>query len=302
MALIIGTRGSQLALWQAHEVARHLRCITEEEVEIKVISTRGDERLEIALHSHTLSKGLFTEELERELLSGEIDFAVHSLKDLPVEMAAGLTLGAVLERANPADVVIAHPSILSLDDLQGKHIGTSSPRRVGQLRAILGQNFRHSPIRGNVQTRIEKLRRGEYDAIIMAAAGIERLGLEQEIAFYLPLSTMVPAPGQAAIGVQCAASNAKALQLAEQINHPQSAFETWVERQMLLELGGGCALPFGAFCQKLTNEEVSLTIFYEEAGGNASAQLKRKLQIADIQNQLSIFAQRLKGDKPEESI
>lgn len=300
MALIIGTRGSKLALWQAHEVQRHLSSLTEENVEIKVISTRGDERLEIALHSHTLSKGLFTEELERELLSGEIDFAVHSLKDLPVEMPEGLCLGAVLERANPADVVLSNHSLESVQDLRGRHIGTSSPRRVEQLKALFGNDFSYAPVRGNVQTRIAKLRGGEFDAIIMAAAGIERLGLEEEIALYLPLSTMLPAPGQAAIGVQCAASNTKALQLAQQLNDPRSAFETWVERQLLLELGGGCSLPLGALCQKISDDVVSLSAFYRNEEGHTTAQVKRTLSVHHIQKELSTFASSLKKGSTEE--
>ncbi len=244
----IGTRGSRLALWQAYEAKRCIEQATGVSIEIKVISTRGDERLDIALHSNTLSKGLFTQELEEELHNHTVDFAVHSLKDLPVEMDERLCLAAVLERADPRDVVIANERIEALRDLAGKRIGTSSPRRIAQLKYALGEednSTKYLPIRGNVETRIAKLRNGEYDAIIMAAAGIKRLDLEHEVSLYIDPETVSPAPGQAAVAIQCAVSNSEACKIARCVDHRATHEATHLERRLLSMLGGGCAVPFG---------------------------------------------------------
>lgn len=292
--LIIGTRGSELALWQAYTVRDALSKVCSKEIEIKIISTRGDERLEIALHSNKLSKGLFTEELERELLSGEIDFAVHSLKDLPVEMPEGLVLSATLKRADPRDVVIANHQINSIRELSGKFIGTSSPRRVAQLKRFLSEETVFKPIRGNVKTRIQKLRNGDYDAIIMAAAGIQRLGLEEEIAFYLPLEEVLPAPGQASVAVQCAISNSEARHLASLINDSKTMLETSAERQLLLALGGGCALPLGALCESTSDTEVKLSAAYANHDFSKVVKESSSLNIEHLDEELGLFATRLK--------
>lgn len=292
--LIIGTRGSELALWQAYTVRDALRKVCPTEIEVKVISTRGDERLEIALHSNQLSKGLFTEELEAELLSGEIDFAVHSLKDLPVEMPQGLMLAATLKRADPRDVVIASPKINSIQELSGKIIGTSSPRRVAQLKYQLSDGTTFKPIRGNVQTRIHKLETEDYDAIIMAAAGIQRLGLEDKIAFYIPLEEVLPAPGQACVAVQCASNNTEACHWASAINDSKAMLETSVERQLLLALGGGCALPLGALCERISDTEVKLSAAYANQDFSKVARETTSLSIEHLDVEIGLFASRIK--------
>ena len=267
---IIGTRGSRLALRQAHEAKRRIESGCGVAVEIKVISTRGDERLDIALHSNTLSKGLFTQELEEQLISHDIDFAVHSLKDLPVDMDDRLCLAAVMEREDPRDVVIANFEVGDIADLSGKRVGTSSPRRVAQLAKLLGEasGTTFHPIRGNVETRIAKLRNGEYDAIIMAAAGIKRLELEHEISYYISPKVVAPAPGQAAVAIQCAKSNGEACAIAREVDHEVSHQMTYYERMLLNKLGGGCAIPFGALCS-LEDGRVKGTAFF--ASGDYAA-------------------------------
>lgn len=284
--LVIGTRGSELALWQAHLVRDALGAVCDKEVEIKVISTRGDERLDIALHTHQLSKGLFTEELERELLNGKIDFAVHSLKDMPVDMPEGLVLSAVLKRADPRDVVISNRVVNTIDDLKGHRIGTSSPRRVAQLKQFLGCEAEFLPVRGNVQTRIQKLRDGGYDSIIMAAAGIERLGLQDEITMYIPLEVVLPAPGQASVAVQCAEANSEARFFAGLISHPEAMLCTHIERRLLKKIGGGCALPLGALCERKADERISISAFYANEDLSKAIRLDREYDIETLKEAL----------------
>ncbi|MDO5036524.1 MAG: hydroxymethylbilane synthase [Porphyromonas sp.] len=263
--LVIGTRGSDLALWQAERVRSELQKVTDREVELRIISTRGDEQLQLSLHSNRLSKGLFTEELEHELLNEEIDFAVHSLKDLPVEMPEGLVLGGILQRGDARDALLLHKPQEGKIDLSGLHVGTSSPRRLVQLKEAttitLSPDTTFAPIRGNVPTRIRKLRNGEYDATILALAGLQRLGLEQEADFILPLDVMLPAPGQGAVAIQCAESNLRAIELAGQINDTTTERATYIERRLLQLLGGGCALPLGAYCE-IQGSQALLRVVY----------------------------------------
>jgi hydroxymethylbilane synthase len=243
----IGTRGSELALWQAHHVADLLRAAyPDTTVEIVTFTTKGDKILDKSL-PEIGGKGLFTEELERALLAGEIDCAVHSLKDLPTEQPTGLVIGAVPKRAAVEDVLISKHN-LTLDKLpQGAKIGTSSLRRAAQLRHYRS-DFQIIDIRGNVPTRIAKALNpdGEYDAIVLAQAGVERLGLMDKVTQIIPLEIMLPAPGQGAIGVQCQDSQ-PAIQLFSKINHDETRIFVEVERAFLNTLGGGCAVPVAAF-------------------------------------------------------
>lgn len=249
--LVIGTRGSDLALWQAEAVRDALRKQTNRAVEVKVIETRGDKQLDLSLSNHKLDKGLFTRELEQELHSGEVDFAVHSLKDMPVDQPEGLALAAVLPRGDVRDVIVARPEleIRSIRDLAGLKIGTGSPRRSCQLRYLLESEAPViADIRGNVPTRTQKVLVGEYDATILAYAGLERLQLLDKISLILPIGVMLPAPGQGAVGIQCSLANTTAMQLAQQINDSRTMKETYIERAILRGLGGGCALPLGIYC------------------------------------------------------
>jgi hydroxymethylbilane synthase len=238
--LTIGSRGSQLALWQAHFIAGQL-AEAGFDTKIEIIKTTGD-RLQSASLVQTGGKGLFTKEIEEALLAGEIDLAVHSLKDLPTESPAGLTIAAVPKRANPFDAIVGE----RLADLErGALVGTSSPRRAAQLR-ILRPDLRIEPIRGNVDTRLKKQHNGEFDAILLAAAGLERLGWADEIAEVFTAEQLCPAPGQGALGVQTR-EHGEALVICGRLNHKPSRYAVEAERAMLAGLGGGCQLPVGAY-------------------------------------------------------
>jgi hydroxymethylbilane synthase len=252
----IGTRGSALALWQTNHVAGLLRAADPSlEVKVQVITTRGDvdqsERL-----VGKLEKGFFTEELEKALREGGIDAAVHSLKDLPTRMPPGLSLGAVLERAPANDMLLvrpdwfrqAGPELLPLAD--PARVGASSLRRDALLRRH-APTCQPVPLRGNVPTRVERLREGRTDAIVLAAAGLQRLKLDLSglAVFRLNPKRWVPAPGQGAIGVQCREDDARNLTLLATANHAPTAHATGWERDFLRVLEGGCATPFGCYVE-----------------------------------------------------
>jgi hydroxymethylbilane synthase len=243
---VVGTRTSKLALWQTQYVIDELRAQWSGiECEIRRFTTKGDKTLDKPL-PEIGGKGLFTEELEEALRRGEIDAAVHSLKDLPVEDAPGLTLGAVAARAEAGDCVVARNG-WTLETLpQGAIVGTSSVRRSAQLLAVRPDLDIRS-IRGNVETRIRKVREGDYDATVMARAGLERLDLTDHITEHLGFETMLPAPGQGALAVQCRAGDDDVLQMLAAIDEPAVHAAVTAERAFLEGLGGGCSAPVGAF-------------------------------------------------------
>jgi hydroxymethylbilane synthase len=244
--LTIGSRGSALAVWQANHVAVLLNAISIE-TRIEIIKTTGD-HLQTASLTQAGGRGLFTKEIEQALLDGSIDVAVHSLKDLPTEITPGLTIAAVPERGDPRDVLVGR----TLDDLpHGARVGTSSSRRATQLR-YLRPDLAIEPVRGNVDTRLRKLKEGQYDAIVLAAAGLKRLGLEQEIAQILTPDQICPAPGQGALGIQTR-GNDPAEEICRGLDHPDSRIAVEAERAVLAGLGGGCQLPVGAFAERSAN-------------------------------------------------
>lgn len=246
--LILGSRGSKLAQWQADYVASQLtRIVPNLNVEVKVIKTKGDKILDVAL-SRIGDKGLFTREIEKELLSGSIDMAIHSMKDLPSQLAPGLCLAAVLERENPGDVLISRQGYKFNDLPQGAVIGTSSLRRISQIRA-LRPDIILVDMRGNVETRIKKMYEQELDAIVLAYAGVKRLGLEDKISDYLPHDLMLPAVGQGAIAVEVRAGDSTNLELARSINHEPTYWATSSERSFLRVLEGGCQVPIGCYAE-----------------------------------------------------
>lgn len=248
MKITIGTRGSQLALAQANEVKQRLEeGYPDLKVELKIIKTKGDKRLDLSLNASG-DKGLFTKELEYALMAGEIDCAVHSLKDLPVELTEGTLLSAILPREDSRDALLGQYSFGDLPE--GAVVGTSSPRRAAQL---LEQrpDLEIKEIRGNVETRIAKLKAGEYDAIVMATAGLKRLGLGAEITYQFTEFEMVPAPGQAAIAVQQLASRQDLAEVFATINCEESKKCTEIERFFLKKIGGGCALPYACHCSPI---------------------------------------------------
>lgn len=248
--LTAGTRGSSLALWQTNHVISALeRAWPGLSCHVKRFKTKGDKTLEVPLPQMvTGGKGLFTAELEHALREGDIDFAVHSLKDLPTDPSPGLTLGAVTNRTNAQDVLVAHEQ-WTLETLPtGATVGTSSLRRAAQLHHVR-PDLDVQPIRGNVDTRVRKVHDGTYDAAVMAAAGLERLGLTDHIAEYLSLDVMLPAAGQGALAVQCRAGDTQVLALLAAIDNEADRVATEAERTFLSALGGGCSTPIAAYAR-----------------------------------------------------
>ena len=255
--LIFATRGSALARWQTNYVIELIQSIQPEiECREQVITTQGDKILDRPL-PEIGGKGLFTDELEASLLSGESHVAVHSLKDLPVEETPGLVVAAIPERASALDVLVS-PLGYTLNTLpQAAKVGTCSLRRAAQLLAVR-PDLTILPIRGNVDTRLKKVINGEYDAIVMAAAGLARLNLESHITETFPLNVLLPAPGQGALAIQCRVDDEETLKILSALHHPATAASVYAERAFLSGLGGGCALPIGAYAD-LSDEKIILT-------------------------------------------
>lgn len=243
----VGARGSRLSLWQANHVIDLLRTAWPElAIELVTISTRGDRVLDTPLPLLG-GKGVFTEEIEAALREGAIDFAVHSLKDLPVDEPEGLTIGAIPQRGAPGDLLVSR-SGSGLSGLpQGAVLGTSSPRRGAQL-LNARPDLQLRSIRGNVDTRIAKALdpAGEYDAIVLAQSGVERVDKLDSAAEVLALDVMLPAPGQGALAIQCL-QDPELLALLAPISHSETEFATVAERAVLSGLGGGCSAPIGAY-------------------------------------------------------
>lgn len=241
----IGTRGSRLARWQAEHVADRLRALpSAPTVELVYIQTEGDRILDVAL-SKLPGKAFFTKELEQAILDGRVDLAVHSLKDVETDLPDGLALGAVLEREDPRDVLVARDG-LRLDSLpEGATIGTSSLRRSAFL-LRWRPDLRVTDLRGNVPTRIEKLDAGDYDAIVLAAAGLKRLGLEDGISDYFTPDILLPAVSQGAITVQLRSDDERTAALIRELEHPPTRAATTAERALLRTVEGGCQIPVGA--------------------------------------------------------
>jgi hydroxymethylbilane synthase len=260
--LIFATRPSALARWQTSYIVDLLNTHWDDLLfESLVITTKGDRVLDKTL-PEIGGKGLFTSELEQALRDGRVHAAVHSLKDLPTDDPEGLTVGAIPKRADFHDVLIC-PAGLTLDELPiGAVIGTSSIRRRAQILAYRA-DLKIEPIRGNVDTRIRKTSQGQYDAIVLAAAGVTRLGLQDHITQYLPLEIMLPAPGQGALAVQCRRDDEQTLSRLGVIDHFDTRLAVTAERAFLAALGGGCSLPIAALAQvqagKITMQTVVVT-------------------------------------------
>jgi hydroxymethylbilane synthase len=249
--LRIGSRGSQLALWQANHIAASLRA-RGHQVEIEIIHTTGDKITDVPLAmvgtKGGSGKGIFTKEIEEALAAGRVDLAVHSLKDLPTELPKGFEIAAVTEREDPRDAFCSryYGKIESLHP--GARVGTSSLRRHAQLRAIRPDLDIH-PLRGNVDTRLRKLEQGEYDAVILAVAGLKRLGKTELMKQIMPAALMCPAAGQGALGIEIRENDAKSRDLLAFLNDPNACAATTCERALLNSLGGGCQVPIGAFAE-----------------------------------------------------
>lgn len=242
--LIIGSRGSQLALWQAHFVRDQLVKRSSVPIEVVTIKTTGDRHLEAPVAQ--LSKGIFVKEIEQALLKGEIDLAVHSMKDLPTDLPAGLTIGAMCARDDVRDVLISGDGATLNRLPSGAKVGTSSLRRKAQLRAHR-PDLEFTDIRGNVDTRLRKLREGLFEAIVLAKAGLDRLGWADQISEVLSTEIVLPAVGQGALGIEARADDAEVLDLLQGVNDPSTHAAVMAERALLKELHGGCQVPIGAW-------------------------------------------------------
>lgn len=260
--IVIGTRGSKLALVQAEYIAATLRHLYPDlEIELRIISTKGDRILDVAL-SAVGDKGLFVKEIEVALMNGEIDLAVHSGKDLPSVTPDGLKLAAFPKRVNPRDVLILPqpiadtsqpatdaPQPTSLDDIpKGARIGTSSLRRACQLRS-LRPDLELLDVRGNVDTRLSKLDSGQYDALVLAAAGLERLGLSNRISYQLPPEVLLPAVAQGALIIETRADDTETLNLLKSLDDMHTRAAVLAERSFLHRLEGGCQVPIAAYAE-----------------------------------------------------
>ena len=291
--LRIGTRGSQLALWQANTV-KGLLAEHGYQAELVVIKTSGDRLSEqyvapgrmthadAAAHERTPGKNLFVKEIEEAMLGGDVDLAVHSAKDMPAELPAGLGVAAVLPRENPRDALVLPKGHAGHGlDFQAAmstlgpaaRLGTSSIRRVAQLRAVFPE-ARFEPVRGNVDTRLRKLDEGHYDALVLAAAGLRRLGLGDRISALLPIDVCIPAPGQGAIAIEIREGDEATRRAVRTLNDEETATALEAERTLVAALGGGCQLPLGAIAQMTADGQLELTAVV--IAPDASTILRRK--------------------------
>ncbi|MCP4022753.1 MAG: hydroxymethylbilane synthase [Desulfobacteraceae bacterium] len=253
----IGTRGSQLALWQANYIRTRIETLFEGiEVDIVTIKTKGDRITDRPL-AMVGGKGLFVKEIENALLEERVDLAVHSMKDMPGQLPEGLVIGAIPERENPFDVLLSKDNILLSDYKKGAKVGTSSLRRGSQMKHAR-PDLDIVSIRGNLDTRIRKLKAGEYDAIVLAAAGILRLGLKDEITEYLDESLMIPAVGQGALCIETRENDPAMAPILEKLDHGQTRVCVSGERAFLRQIEGSCHIPVACF-GKMENDQVFLT-------------------------------------------
>jgi len=251
--LIIGSRSSRLAMAQAHLIVNKLKdCYPDLNVQVKAIKTTGDKILDVAL-SKIGDKGLFTKELEEALLRKEIDLAVHSMKDLPTELPAGLKIAAVTERENPCDVLVSRQGFTIEGLPKGSNVGTSSLRRRAQLLRIRS-DLNIADLRGNLDTRVKKLEQGFYDAIILAYAGVKRLGLELKLSV-IPTEDILPQAGQGALAVEIRKDAPEVERLVKTLDHYDSQIAVTAERALLSGLEGGCQVPIGVYAQ-VQNDQI----------------------------------------------
>ena len=263
----VGTRASRLALIQTDLTLAALRQahpgLT---FEVVTVTTQGDANRAAPLAGMGL--GVFVKEIERRLETGEIDMAVHSLKDMPTALPDGMAIGAVLERADPRDALVSHLGTTLREFPNGARIGTSSPRRAAQI-AERRPDLQIVPIRGNVDTRLRKAAGDECDGAILAAAGLIRMDLAEVITEYLPPDDFVPPPGQGAMAVEIRADDTRMLEIMSAIDHPETAAAVAAERAFLQELGGGCQVPVGAYAAAAT-DSLTLTVFIGAPDGSTA--------------------------------
>lgn len=266
MKIRVGTRGSNLALIQTNWAIDRLKeKFPEVEFEVKIIKTKGDKILHLSLDKIG-DKGLFVKEIESQLLEGEIDLAVHSMKDMPAEVVKGLKFAAVPKREDPRDVIILREGLNSFDELPiGATIGTGSKRRKYQL-LRKRPDLNIVPIRGNIETRISKIESENLDGIVLAASGVIRADLEEKITEFLPVDLMIPAPAQGALALEIRKNDEELEKMIDAIKDEISQIQTDAERSYLAGIDGSCHIPMGAYCE-VDGEKLTLTgIFGDEDG------------------------------------
>ncbi len=297
----IGSRKSQLALIQTYWVKEQLaKRFPKVKFEVHTMSTKGDKILDVAL-AKIGDKALFTKELELGMMNREIDFAVHSLKDLPTRLPEGLGLAAITERENPADALVVHEKYKDkqIETLpQGAVIGTSSLRRLAQLRHHF-PHFEFKDVRGNLNTRLAKLDAGEYDALILAAAGLGRLGMAERIHQVIPKEISLHAVGQGALGIECLSDNKQLISLLKEIEHPQTRDRTLAERAFLRDLEGGCQVPIGVNTE-INGGELTLTGIVASIDGTKRVKDTVSGSISEPEKLGSQLAQRLRQQGAQE--
>lgn len=278
--LVIASRESRLAMWQAEHVQGLLRALYPEcDVRILGMTTEGDRRLDRTLHEIG-GKGLFTKELELALLDGRADLAVHSLKDVPMDVGESFTLAAVLERDDPRDAFVSnhHASLDALPD--GARVGTSSLRRAAQIRRLYPK-LEVLPLRGNVQTRLARLDEGRYDAIVLAAAGLKRLGLAERIRAIVPPSASLPAAGQGALAIETLAGRDDLVRWLAPLAHARTTVEVQAERTVSRLLGGSCRVPLAAWCVSTPGSGLKLVARVAAEDGSALIEASAECAQAD---------------------
>lgn len=276
--LIVGTRGSKLALTQTNWVVSQLKAVNAElEIEVKIIKTKGDMILDKALDKIG-DKGLFVKEIESELIKGNIDFAVHSMKDMPTENPEGLVFAKIPKREDNRDALVLKKGYKSLDDIPfGGKLGTGSKRRVYQIKA-LRPDIDCIPVRGNIETRMGKIESENLDGVILAAAGLIRNGHEDKISEYLDPKVFIPAPAQGALGIQYKDNDHEVEKLLNSISHEESTLTTYVEREFLKNVEGSCHLPVGAYCS-IENDCVNLKVLFGDEDGEKLVNISGKESI-----------------------
>jgi hydroxymethylbilane synthase len=271
--LRIGTRGSPLALWQANWVSAALRQNASVESELVIVRTSGD-KFQQTSFAQMGTKGVFIKELEDALLDARIDIAVHSMKDVPTELPESLTIAAICKRHDVRDALISARGTSFADLARGSRVGTSSLRRRSQLAHVRG-DLTLMDIRGNVDTRIEKLRRGDYDAIVLAKAGLDRLGLSSVITEVLPQDLCLPAAGQGAVGIEARSGDAETVRLVASINDSDSSAAVLAERSALAGLEGGCQVSIGAWA-RMENGRLVLDVVVLSPDGSRKISERRE--------------------------
>ena len=279
MKLCIATRGSELALWQAHHVKGRLEALGCT-IELSVIKTTGDKILDRPL-AEVGGKGLFVKEIEQALLDGAADLAVHSMKDVPADLAPGLVMAAVSEREDVRDALVSRGGVRFADLPAGARVGTSSLRRVCQLRALRG-DLDFVPLRGNVPTRIDKVLSGQVDAAVLAAAGLHRLGRSGQVSEFFDPALVIPAGGQGALGIETRAGDAELNDLVRRaIHHQVDADSVAAERGLSARLGGSCQTPLAAHARLIEPGTLELRALVGRPDGSDLIRAERVGSVVD---------------------